>query len=70
MGISQKNHYSGYLFIQCNATISREQLYELKIKFLVQLKNKIGDQKIDVLIDGGDQSKSIIKTVQKEGIQL
>ena len=58
------------LFIQWNTSISPEQQYALKIKFLVQLKNRIGDQKINVLIDGGCQSKNIFKTVQSEGIQL
>ena len=58
------------LLIQCNCQISREEQYQLKIKFLVQLKKIIGDQKIDVLINGGQLSKSILETVQKEEVQL
>ena len=34
------------LLIQCNQTISPMDIYQLKIRFLVQLKNIIGDQKI------------------------
>jgi predicted nucleotidyltransferase len=58
------------LFIQCERQISREELYQLKIKFLVQLKKIIGDQKIDVLINGGQLSRSILETVQKEEVRL
>jgi predicted nucleotidyltransferase len=58
------------LLIQCNCQISREELYRLKIKFLVQLKKIIGDQKIDVLINGGQLSKSLLEAVQKEEVQL
>ncbi len=58
------------LFIQCKSQISREELYQLKIKFLVQLKKIIGDQKIDVPINGGQLSNSILETVQKEEIRL
>jgi predicted nucleotidyltransferase len=58
------------LFIQCKSQISREELYQLKIKFLVRLKKFIGDQKIDVLINGGQLSKSILETVQKEEVRL
>lgn len=58
------------LFIESNCQISREEQYSLKIKFLVQLKKHIGDQKIDVLINGGQLSKSILKTVQKEEVRL
>jgi predicted nucleotidyltransferase len=58
------------LLIKCNKTVSRDDLYQLKLKFLVQLKKRIGDQKIDVIIDGGQVNNSIIKTVEKEGILL
>lgn len=58
------------LLIQCKSQYSREVLYQLKIKFLVQLKKLIGDQKIDVLINGGQLSKSILETVQKEEVRL
>jgi len=58
------------LLIKCNETISRDELYALKLKFLVQLKKRIGDQKIDVLIDGGQQSNPIFITIANEGILL
>ena len=58
------------LFIQCNCHISREELYQRKIKFLVLLKNIIGDQKIDVLINAGQLSGSILETVRREEVRL
>jgi predicted nucleotidyltransferase len=58
------------LYIQYNPTIPEENLYRLKIKFLVQLKKIIGDQKIDVLIDTGKQTRNIFIAVKKEGIKI
>lgn len=58
------------LLINCNKTISRDELYQLKLNFLIQLKKRIGDQKIDVLIDGGQKNNTILKTVANEGILL
>jgi predicted nucleotidyltransferase len=58
------------LLIQCKRETSREEQYRLKIKFLVQLKKIIGDQKIDVIIDNGQQSSAIIQEAYKEGILL
>lgn len=58
------------LFIYCNRTISRSEQYQLKIKFLVQLKKIIGDQKIDVLIDAELRPKSFFQAIKNEGILL
>lgn len=58
------------LLIKCTGTGTRDDLYQLKLKFLVQLKKRIGDQRIDIIIDGGQANNSIFKTVAKEGILL
>ena len=58
------------LLIQCNMAISRSEQYQRKIKFLVQLKKIIGDQKIDVLIDNGLHTNPIIREAYKEGVLL
>jgi predicted nucleotidyltransferase len=58
------------LLIKCNKTIPRDDLYALKLKFLVQLKKRIGEQKIDVLIDGGQTNNTIFKKVLQNGIML
>lgn len=40
-----------------------------KIKFLVRLKDKIGDQKIDVVLNKDDK-KSIVQSALKTGVVL
>jgi len=39
-----------------------------KIDFLVALKNKIGDQHIDIVYDKGQ--KTIVKTAKEQGLRL
>jgi len=58
------------LLIKCNTAFSRDEVYQLKLKFLVELKKRIGDQKIDVIIDAGQGNNSIFKTIEKEAILL
>lgn len=58
------------LLIQCNLSISRVELYQLKIEFLVKLKKIIDDQKIDVFIDSGHQHNVIYNEAYQQGIQL
>lgn len=57
------------LFIQCDRVLARSELYRLKIMFLVKVKNILGDQKIDVMIDGL-HAKNICKVIKEESIQL
>ncbi len=58
------------LLIQCNQSISRMELYQLKIEFLVKLKKIIGNQKIDVFIDNGYQHNVIYNEAYQHGILL
>jgi uncharacterized protein len=58
------------LLILCNRAISSSEQYQLKIKFLVQLKKRIGDQKIDVLIGGTQQQSGFIQSIKDEGVLL
>lgn len=57
------------LLIDCNQNISLSEQYRLKIRFLVELKKIVGDQKIDVLIDGG-QRQNFVQTIKNNGILL
>jgi uncharacterized protein len=57
------------LLILTNREISHSEQYHLKIKFLVELKKIIDDQKIDVIIERDQQSKSS-KKMHVEGILL
>ena len=50
-------------------TENKDNLIEKKIDFLVSLKRKIGEQKIDVVISK-DKSKPIEQEAIKKGIEL
>lgn len=54
------------LYIEPN---SHDQLARKKIEFLVELKNMIGDQKIDVVIDR-DENRLIDKIAKEKGVLL
>lgn len=58
------------LLIQCNKILSKEKIYTLKLKFLVELKKRIGDQRIDVIIDSGQANNSFLTAIEKEAIRL
>lgn len=57
------------LFIE--STLSSEDLYEKKLDFLVSLKSKIGEQKIDIVTYRfGAPSLQIYEDARKTGIRL
>jgi len=58
------------LLILCNRMISSSEKYQLKIKFLVQLKKILGDQKIDILIEENQQQSFFLQTLKNEAILL
>jgi predicted nucleotidyltransferase len=53
-----------------SSEVDEAELYRKKIKFLVSIKNKIEDQKIDVIIKQTNDTRGIIETALKEGIAL
>ena len=55
------------LLIHSNHQLSSTEQYRFKIKFLVQLKKAIGDQKIDVLLKG-KHNQIFIETIEEENI--
>ena len=57
------------LFILPQAGESAEVLFQRKMQFLVSLKQRIGDQKIDVVL-AGDQSRAIEREARIKGIRL
>lgn len=57
------------LFIVPQAGESAEALFQRKVQFLVSLKQRIGDQKIDVVL-AGDQSRAIEREARIKGIRL
>lgn len=57
------------LYVVPENKLSSSQLLEKKIDFLVQLKNRIGEQKIDVII-ARDQNRLIEQEALRKGIKL
>ncbi len=51
-------------------TTIQEDLLEKEIKFLVNLKQLIGEQKIDLVINNNTQDKFIYKQAKQTGIEL
>lgn len=58
------------LLIKSDLRFSGKERIQLKIKFLIALKKELGDQKIDVLIDAGQDVDDVYITAQNEGIEL
>lgn len=58
------------LLIRCNERISFAERYQLKLKFLVEIKKRIGNQRIDTLVRTDFKGKIIAETVLKEGVEL
>ena len=56
-----------YIETECN---DMDKLVDMKLRFLFELKNKIGDQKIDVVIKCDDYSLPIYKVAREEGVRL
>ncbi|WP_010422673.1 nucleotidyltransferase domain-containing protein [Anaerophaga thermohalophila] len=49
----------------------KNNLYMNKIHFLAAIKSEIGDQKIDVVVQyGEDDDRMIVETARREGIEL
>jgi predicted nucleotidyltransferase len=51
-------------------TSSNENLLDRKLKMLVELKNKLGDQKIDLIVNNFTYKKEIYSVAKNEGILL
>ena len=73
-GSRAKNHIKGgdidLLIIPIGKDMDLNDLYKRKINFLVELKESIDDQKIDVIIKYQHDKRDIINTALKEGIVL
>lgn len=50
--------------------VSPEEMLEKKIRMLIDLEQKLGEQKIDIIIQQINDSRAIIKTAEKTGIAI
>ncbi len=55
------------LYIETNET---NEIFNKKIKLIVELKKIIGDRKIDVVINNFKYDKDIYKVARSEGVRL
>jgi predicted nucleotidyltransferase len=58
------------LLIKLSSPKGIKNRLQLKLKFLVELKKRIGEQKIDLLLDIGQKTDAVFDTAYKTGIQL
>ena len=58
------------LLIQPPSNIDSATCFAKKLKFLVALKQRIGDQRIDVIIDNGTTDDHIIMGAKENSIHL
>lgn len=58
------------LLIKTNTVLLGAERLRLKLQFLVEVKRLLGQQKIDVLIDAGQETDNVYATASKDGIEL
>jgi len=58
------------LLVKINNAGQIKNRVQLKFKFLVELKKRIGEQKVDLLLDVGQETDKVFSTAYKTGIQL
>ena len=63
------NKRGGDIDIYIETDVKRDVLKK-KIKFLVNVKKEIGEQKIDVVINNNTSEKTIFKIARSEGIEI
>lgn len=58
------------LLIQPGISISPEEMLKKKINMLIEIEQKLGDQRIDIILQQPDDNRSIIKIAKKTGIAI
>lgn len=49
---------------------SADEMFARKLKMLVDLEIKLGEQKIDIIIKNNNDNRSIVKTALKKGVRI
>ncbi len=69
---TDKNKRGGDIDLYMESNASLDEINEKKIKFLVALKEEIGDQKIDLVVRSlsSEKNLAIYKEAKETGVQL
>ena len=49
---------------------SLDDAFRRKVEFLVHLKSRIGDQRIDVVVASPDDDRPVVRIAEAEGVEL
>ena len=58
------------LFVQPGIYTSPEEMLKKKINMLIEMEQKLGEQKIDIIIQQINDNRAIVKTAGKKGIAI
>ncbi len=58
------------LFVELPENFPKEEIIDRKIKFLVRLKDQIGEQRIDLVVRRKGEEDFISKVAKEEGVRL
>jgi hypothetical protein len=58
------------LLVKPGIQASQEEMLKIKILLLIEIQQKLGEQKIDLLIQQPNDNRSIVKTAEKTGIEI
>lgn len=58
------------IYLENISSLNAEEILNKKLKMLVDLDKTLGEQKIDIVINKGNQSTSIIKSALATGIRI
>ncbi len=58
------------LLIQPDINISPEEMLKKKINMLIEIEQKLGEQRIDIILQQPDDNRAIVKIAKKTGIAI
>lgn len=58
------------LLVQPGIQVSPEEMLNKKIIMLIEIKQKLGEQNIDLLLQQPNDNRTIVKTAEKTGIVI
>jgi predicted nucleotidyltransferase len=58
------------LFVQLEIWVSPEEMLKKKISMQIEIEQKLGEQKIDIIIQQINDNRAIVKTAKRTGIAV